>query len=773
MDQNNQTPLFFLVAGEASGDLLGARLMRALKKKAGGAVYFAGVGGPRMVAEGIDLLFPQEELAHMGLFELLIHLPGLLRRISQTVRAVETLRPVALITIDSPDFSFRVAKKVKGQGIPLIHYVAPTVWAWRPGRAKKIAVFLDHLLALLPFEPPYFTRQGLACTFVGHPLVESDAGKGDAARFRAKFGVSDDALLLAVLPGSRRGEVSRLLPIFKETIAKLARLYPRLQVVIPTVPGVEALVREAANTWSVPASFTDNDSDKYDAFAACRAALACSGTVSVELAMAGLPTVIAYKANALTVALYRRFIKTRYATLLNIMQNRAVMPEYLQEDCVPDRLAGSLDDLLSGEAVRARQIRELQSIGAWLGRGAFVPSEKAAEMVWNVAFPEQRRRLCVLQIIPALGTGGAEQACVDIAAALSARGDKALIVSSGGRRVAEVEAAGGKHILWDVKTKNPVKIVKNAFWLADLIRRERVDIVHARSRAPAWSAMIACRLTGCRFITTFHAAYKFSNKLKKLYNRVMASADRVIAISPYIARHIRESYGLSEEKLRLVNRGIDTSKFDPQAIEESRVAAFRAFAHIRAEDSAIIVPARLSPIKGQQFFIRVLGLLKQRGVELPPVLIVGDDQGRETYTQSLRDLIRKSDLENVVRLVGACADMAAAYAAASLVVVPSRVPEGFGRVPVEAMAMGVPVIASAIGAMRDTIVDGVTGWLAPSEDLEAWAEAVEKALRLSGEERKDMAEASRVWARRHFEAEMMVAQTLAVYDDVVRTEKAK
>lgn len=379
-------PLFFLVAGEASGDLLGARLMQALNKKTSGSVRFSGVGGPRMQAEGLDLLFPQSDLAHMGLFELVRHLPLILRRIRQTIAAVKEQKPAALVTIDSPDFSFRVAKKLKGQGIPLIHYVAPTVWAWRAGRAKKVAAFLDHLLALLPFEPPYFTKEGLPCTFVGHPLVESDVGAGEAARFRQKFGVAPEALLLAVLPGSRMGEITRLLPIFKQTIALLKAQFPMIELVVPTVPHVAKVVQDEIKGWGIPAHFTDNDADKYDAFAAATAALACSGTVSVELAMAALPTVIAYKIGALTAALYRRLIKTRFATLLNIMQNREIMPEFLQQDCTPKKLAGAVQVLLSSSEAREAQACELVAIGAWLGRGQFVPSEKAAQTVWDVAF---------------------------------------------------------------------------------------------------------------------------------------------------------------------------------------------------------------------------------------------------------------------------------------------------------------------------------------------------------------------------------------------------
>ncbi|MGE4350946.1 MAG: lipid-A-disaccharide synthase [Bdellovibrionales bacterium] len=386
MTERQEPPLFFLVAGEASGDLLGARLMAALKKRTGGYVRFAGVGGPRMEQEGLDLLFPQSDLAHMGLFELVRHLPLLLRRIHQTIDAVKKQKPAALITIDSPDFCFRVAKKLKGQGIPLIHYVAPTVWAWRPGRAKKIAQFLDHLLALLPFEPPYFTKEGLPCTFVGHPLVESAAGQGNAERFRTKFGIGANVPLLAVLPGSRMGEVKRLLPIFCETVLRVRAQYPGLELMVPTVAHIEKRVREEMKNWGIPVHFTTNDEDKYDGFAACMAALACSGTVSVELAMSALPTVIAYKIGALTAFLYRRLIKTRFATLVNIMHDKEIMPEFLQEKCEPEKMAEAVLAYLSNPKVRQDKVKELTSIAQWLGRGQFVPSERAADTVWRVAF---------------------------------------------------------------------------------------------------------------------------------------------------------------------------------------------------------------------------------------------------------------------------------------------------------------------------------------------------------------------------------------------------
>ncbi len=378
-----EAPLFFLIAGEASGDLLGARLMHALKKLTDGHVRFAGIGGPRMQVEGIELFFPQAELAHFGLFELLRHVPHLIARIEQTVNEVKRVHPAALITIDAPDFCFRVAKKLKGEGIPLIHYVAPTVWAWRPGRAKKIAQFLDHLLALLPFEPPYFVKEGLPCTFVGHPIVESEAGQGDAQRFRAQYALAPDAVLLTTLPGSRMSEVSRLMPVFGETIKRLRAQYPTLHVVIPVVANLKDYIREHTENWLVPVMLVENDQDKYDAFAASRAALACSGTVAVELAMAKLPSVIAYKISALTYFLYRRLIEIKYANLVNLMHDRMVVPELLQQDCTSEKLAAAIHTLLTDDKARQQQIEGLTAVGNWLGLGQFIPSEYAAETVFR------------------------------------------------------------------------------------------------------------------------------------------------------------------------------------------------------------------------------------------------------------------------------------------------------------------------------------------------------------------------------------------------------
>lgn len=378
-------PVIFLIAGEASGDLLGAYLMQSLRRLGPPGLRFTGIGGPRMAAEGLELFFPQQELAHFGLAELFRHIPHLLKRIRQTIAEIARLKPAALVTIDAPDFSFRVAKKLKGQGIPLIHYVAPTVWAWRPKRARKVARFLDHLLALLPFEPPYFTKVGLPCTFVGHPIVESGADAGDAARFRARHKISATAPMLAVLLGSRAGELKRLAPVFAATLIRLRTRHPDLVCVVPTLPELAEPVRTLTRYWAARVIVTENDGDKYDAFKAATVALACSGTVALELALARLPAVIAYRVSPVTAFLYRRLIKARFANLVNIMHDRLVVPEFLQERCRPEKLAAACEVLLTDPVARATQSAELEQTAGWLGQGDAKPSERAARVVLKTA----------------------------------------------------------------------------------------------------------------------------------------------------------------------------------------------------------------------------------------------------------------------------------------------------------------------------------------------------------------------------------------------------
>jgi lipid-A-disaccharide synthase len=378
------TPLIFLIAGEPSGDALGGRLMAALERMCDGKVRFAGIGGPLMEAEGLQSLFPMAELSIMGLAEVLPHIPHLARRLGQTVAEVKERRPDVVVTIDSPGFNFRVAKRLRGAGIPLIHYVAPTVWAWRPRRAREIAAFLDHLLALLPFEPPYFEEVGLGCTFVGHSVVESGAGRGDGEGFRARHGVSGETPLICVLPGSRRGETARLMPLFAETLGILAKTRPNLTAVVPTVETVAADVAGAVSDWPVPAVVVRGEAEKFDAFAASAVALAASGTVALELAMARVPTVIGYRVNALTAWLARRMIRVRFVNLVNLILDRGAVPELLQRDCRPERLAAAIEGLFDDEAARGAQIAAARDAMVQLGFGGPSPSERAARAVLDI-----------------------------------------------------------------------------------------------------------------------------------------------------------------------------------------------------------------------------------------------------------------------------------------------------------------------------------------------------------------------------------------------------
>jgi lipid-A-disaccharide synthase len=833
------TPVFFLIAGEASGDLLGARLMRQLCIQMDGNVRFVGIGGPHMVAEGLDLLFPHTELMHFGIIEVLRHIPRLLSHINQTAREVIRVHPLALITIDSPDFCFRVAQRVKRNAptkIPLIHYVAPTVWAWRPGRAKKIAKFLDHLLAVLPFEPPYFTRAGLPCTFVGHSVVEGDAANGSNAMFRAAHHIPLDTPLLTVLPGSRVGEITRLLPIFRDTVKILQQNHKDFHIVVPTVPHIRARVAAEIATWGIPFHIVESERDKYDAFAASRAALACSGTVALELALAKLPAVIAYKINALTVLLYRRLIRVRFANLVNIMHDKEVVPEFLQENCTPDKLAAGIDTLLRDETVRQEQITQLAATAAWLGHGQFVPSERAAETVLQViqqnsSFPRKREssatsdsdpgehmsplsqqnplprgaskprgfvgfehsvrhsRLAtperaaldsrlrgnnegeeaphlptVLQVVPALVTGGVERGTVETAAALVKKGFRAVVASSGGPMVREVEAVGGTHITLPLASKNPFMIWHNIGSLNRVIREQKIDIVHARSRAPAWSAFFAARRTCTPFVTTFHSAYGAKPALKRWYNSVMAKGARVIAISDFVAVYAEMTYTISHDIMRTIPRGVDSEKFDPARINPERIAALRSAWNVTHSAPLILMPGRLTRKKGQLVLIQALAKLERRDFIC---IIVGG--GKDSpFGKEVARAIHKAGLERNVSLVDICRDMPAAYSLADIVVVPSTQPEGFGRVAIEAQAMGTPVIASNHGGATETIIPGETGWLTAPNDAKALAQAIDAVLNMSNAQRQAFATHATTHIRTHFTTEAMTTKTLAVYQELLQ-----
>ncbi len=369
----------FVVAGEPSGDELGARLMAALRRLCGDKVRFAGVGGPAMEAEGLQSLFPMAELSVMGLIEVLPHIPRLLARIKQTAAAVDAMSPDVVVTIDSPSFAERVVQRIRNRYIPRIHYVAPTVWAWRPWRVRSIRRHFDLVLCLLPFEAPFFEKAGVPCRFVGHPVVEYGADRGDGPGFRRKYGVAEDDVLICVLLGSRRSEVLRLAKPFAGALARLAETHPNLRAVVPTVGGVAGLVRELCDAFPVPTLVVEGRAEKYAAMAASNAAIAASGTVALEIALAGLPAVIAYKVSPVTAGLLRVLMLVRYVNLINLILRREVVPERLQYRCTPEILAAEVETLLGPAG--AAQIREAGTALAALGATGDPPSLRAAQAV--------------------------------------------------------------------------------------------------------------------------------------------------------------------------------------------------------------------------------------------------------------------------------------------------------------------------------------------------------------------------------------------------------
>ena len=378
---------FFLVAGEASGDRLGAALMAGLTALAPG-VAFEGVGGPRMQAEGLDSLFPMEELSVMGLWEVLPRYRQLKARIAQTAAAVVAARPRALITIDSPDFGLRVARAARAErpGLRTIHYVAPSVWAWRPGRAAKMAEVIDHVLALLPFEPPYMEAAGMSCDFVGHPVVtEPQATAAEAAAFRDSLMIGPDQPLALCLPGSRGGEVRRLAPRFDGTLMRLRDREPRLRVVLPTVRGVAGMVRAMAARWPFPPVVVEEEADRRAAFAAADLALAASGTVSLDLAASRTPMVIGYDMHPLSRALIGRMLKVDTVTLVNLVSETRAVPEFLGRACRPGPMAAALMRLMDDPEAREAQLDAMAVTMERLGMGGEPPGLRAARSVLSVA----------------------------------------------------------------------------------------------------------------------------------------------------------------------------------------------------------------------------------------------------------------------------------------------------------------------------------------------------------------------------------------------------
>ncbi len=383
----NRPLTIMLVAGEPSGDQLGAQLMAALKKLGGPRLRIVGVGGATMTAQGLDSLFPLDATAVMGLREVVPRVPVILRRVKQAVEFALAMRPDLVVLIDSPDFTHRIAQGLKRRDptIRTANYVAPQVWASRAYRARKMARYFDAVLTLFPFEAKFFERYGLKAIFVGHPVMERKARMAGGDEFRRRHGIAAGAKLLAVLPGSRRNEIRFILPPFKETVRLLAAEIPGLVSVIPTIAHVAPLVREAAVDWPAPVHVVESEDEKFAAFAAADAALAASGTVTMELALARKPMVVGYRVGWLTYALAKPLIRVPYATLVNLILGREAVPEFLQARCTPELLANALRPLLQSETARETQVRDLEAALRDLGGEGEPPSTRAARAVLALA----------------------------------------------------------------------------------------------------------------------------------------------------------------------------------------------------------------------------------------------------------------------------------------------------------------------------------------------------------------------------------------------------
>jgi lipid-A-disaccharide synthase len=374
---------YFLIAGEPSGDQLGASLMSGLVQLDPEA-EFSGIGGQVMQQHGLQSLFDMDELSLMGIWEILPKYRHLKRRIAETAQAVIKAKPDVLITIDSPDFCLRVARLVRNAGPDLrtVHYVAPSVWAWRPKRAVKMAKVIDHVLAILPFEPPLMQAAGMTCDFVGHPVATSDvADANEATLFRNAHGIAHDAPVVLCLPGSRRSEVARLATRFDEALMRLRDRVPEIRVVLPTVPGVSGMVREMTRRWPTAPIVIEETDEKRAAFAAADLALAASGTVSLELAANRIPMVIGYDMAPLSRLIVGALLRTDTVTLVNLVSETRTVPEFLGRNCQPGPIALALQDALEDGTTRMSQMDAMDLTMDRLGKGGEAPGLRAARSV--------------------------------------------------------------------------------------------------------------------------------------------------------------------------------------------------------------------------------------------------------------------------------------------------------------------------------------------------------------------------------------------------------
>ena len=372
-----------LICGEPSGDQLGAQLMAGIRELAGDTVTITGVGGEAMARQGLKSLFPLDTMAVMGLREVVPAIPAILRRVKQATQFALETHPDAVVLIDSPDFTHRIARALKkaDPSIKTVNYVAPQVWATRAYRAKAMAQYFDLVLALFPFEVPFFEKYGLKAAFVGHPVIERSNRMTGGAALRARLGIAPDAPLLAMLPGSRTSEIRLMFPTFRKTVALLAQKIPGLVTVLPTVPHVAAKVRAATENWPTPLHIIENEADKFAAFDAADVAFAASGTVTAEIALSRTPMVVFYILGGLTYALGIWLFNSRFFTLLNVLLDREAAPEFLQAKAKPELMAAELEKLFHDPAARAAQIEAMNEFGRRLGEGEEPPSRRAARVL--------------------------------------------------------------------------------------------------------------------------------------------------------------------------------------------------------------------------------------------------------------------------------------------------------------------------------------------------------------------------------------------------------
>ena len=377
MGEGSRPASVWVLAGEASGDVLGARLMGAMLARRPD-LRFSGVGGPRMAALGLDSLFPMSELAVMGLAEVLPRVRSLRRRLEEARADIAARRPDLVVTIDSPGFALRLLRAIEPLGIRRVHYVAPQAWAWREKRVAGFPGLWEKLLCLLPFEVAWYAERGIPSVFVGHPVLQSGAETGDGARFRSRFGIGGSAPVLVLMPGSRRNEAPRLLPVFGRMLERLARVRPDIVPVVPASPVVASLVERAASAWPMrPVVITGTD-DKHDAYAAASAALTKSGTSTLELALAGVPMAVTYRVNPVTASLARRLIRVPHVAMVNLLAGREVVPELLQQRCAPGPLAETVLRLIDGGAEAAAQRTAFGPVLDSLRAPAGEPADAAA-----------------------------------------------------------------------------------------------------------------------------------------------------------------------------------------------------------------------------------------------------------------------------------------------------------------------------------------------------------------------------------------------------------